>query len=222
MTGTRVKASHSATLSAIDPSSTPRTLLTVFSPSSFGLAVLDRRLHFVGVNRALAVMNGLPASAHLGKKISDVVGKVALRVAPLIEHVFKTGQPIRGIKVSAKLPARAEMGHWVGDYLPLAGYTGKVSNVVVLAVEVSPWVQEFGSPSHPHTRVQIGRAKLSSREVEVVRLLAQDKSNKEVSSVLGISVKTVEAHRARILLKLQLDSLVGLVYYAIRNHLVEL
>ena len=54
-----------------------------------------------------------------------------------------------------------------------------------------------------------------------MRLLAENKSNKEVSSILGISVKTVEAHRARILLKLQLDSLVGLVHYAIRNRLVE-
>jgi DNA-binding CsgD family transcriptional regulator len=206
---------------AIDPSTTSRTLLSVFSPSSFGLAVLDRRLHFVGVNRALATMNGLPASAHMGKKISDVVGTVASRVAPVIERVFETGQPIREIKVSAKLPARKEMGHWVADYLPLADYTGKVSKVVVLAVEVNRWVQGFGGPSHPHGGGQIGLPKLSPREVEVVRLLAQNKSNKEVSSVLGISVKTIEAHRARILLKLQLDSLVGLVHYAIRNHLVE-
>ena len=150
MAGTRVKPSHSAALSAIDLSITPRTLLSVFSPSSFGLAVLDRRLHFVGVNRALAAMNGLPASAHLGKKISDVVGTVASRVAPVIERVFETGQPMRGIKVSAKLPARKEMGQWVEDYLPLADHTGKVSSVVVLVVEVSRWVQEFGSPPHAH------------------------------------------------------------------------
>jgi len=222
MTGTRVKASHAAPSSIISPLSTPRTLLTVFRPSSFGLAILDKRLHFVGVNRALAAMNGLPERAHPGKKISDVVGTVASRIGRVVERVFETGQPVKGVTLSAKLPARKEMGHWVEDYLPLADHAGKVSSVVVLAVEVSRWVQEFGSPSHPYAGGQIGRPKLSSREVEIVRFLAQNKSNKEVSSILGISVKTVEAHRARILLKLQLDSLVGLVHYAIRNRLVEL
>jgi DNA-binding CsgD family transcriptional regulator len=221
MAGTRVKASHSAALSAIDLSTTPRTLLSVFSLSSFGLAVLDRRLHFVGVNRALAAMNGLPERAHPGKKISDVVGTVASRIAPVIERVFETGHPVKGVTLSAKLPARKEMGHWVEDYLPLADHTGKVSSVVALAVEVSQWLPEFGSLPQPHTLGQIDRPKLSSREVEIVSFLAQNKSNKEVSSILGISVKTVEAHRARILLKLQLDSLVGLVHYAIRNRLVK-
>ena len=166
-------------------------------------------------------MNGLPERAHPGKKISDVVGTVASRIGREIERVFETGQPVRGVTLSAKLPARKEMGHWVEDYLPLADHMGKVSSVVVLVIEVSRWVQEFGSPSHPHAGGQIGGPKLSSREVEIVRFLAQNKSNKEVSSILGISVKTVEAHRARILLKLQLDSLVGLVHYAIRNRLVD-
>jgi len=222
MTGTRVKASHAAPSSIISPLSTPRTLLTVFRPSSFGLAILDKRLHFVGVNRALAAMNGLPERAHPGKKISDVVGTVASRIGRVVERVFETGQPVKGVTLSAKLPARKEMGHWVEDYLPLADHAGKVGSVVVLAVEVSRWVQEFGSLPHPHAGGQIGRPKLSSRELEIVKLLAEGKSNKEMSSILSISVKTVEAHRARVLLKLHVDSLVGLVRYAIRNHLVEL
>ena len=221
MAGTRVKTNYSAPSSIISPLNTPRTLLTVFRPSSFGLAILDKRLRFVGVNRALAAMNGLPERAHPGKKISDVVGTIASRIGRVVERVFENGQPVMGVTLSAKLPARKDMGHWVEDYLPLADYTGKVSSVVVLAVEVSQWLPAFGSLPQPHTLGQIGRPKLSSREVEIVRLLAQNKSNKEVSSILGISVKTVEAHRARIMLKLQLDSLVGLVHYAMRNRLVE-
>jgi len=63
---------------------------------------------------------------------------------------------------------------------------------------------------------------LSPREQEIVCFLASGKSNKEIASALNISVKTVETHRARIFLKLHLDSVASLVCYAIRNKMVEL
>lgn len=63
---------------------------------------------------------------------------------------------------------------------------------------------------------------LSPREREIVQLLAESKSNKEVAGILGISVKTVETHRHRIMQKLELNSIVDLVRYAIRNHIAEL
>jgi DNA-binding NarL/FixJ family response regulator len=62
---------------------------------------------------------------------------------------------------------------------------------------------------------------LTSREREVVRLLAHGQPNREVASALGISVKTVESHRANVMRKLELRSLVDLVRYAVRNRLVE-
>jgi DNA-binding NarL/FixJ family response regulator len=62
---------------------------------------------------------------------------------------------------------------------------------------------------------------LTSREREVVQLLAEGYSNKSVASKLGISVKTVETHRAAVMRKLELRSLADLVRYAIRNHLIE-
>ncbi len=62
--------------------------------------------------------------------------------------------------------------------------------------------------------------RLTSREKEVTQLLTEGKSNKEVAVVLGISVKTVEAHRTRIMLKLGMRSITGLVRYAIRNKII--
>jgi DNA-binding NarL/FixJ family response regulator len=64
------------------------------------------------------------------------------------------------------------------------------------------------------------RSPLTVREREVVRLLAVGRGNKEVGAALGISVKTVESHRAHIMRKLELGTLVDLVRYAVRNHLV--
>jgi len=62
---------------------------------------------------------------------------------------------------------------------------------------------------------------LSRREREIVQLLAEGQSNKEVSTRLGICLKTVEAHRAKIMRKIRVESAAGLVRYAIRNRLVE-
>ena len=62
---------------------------------------------------------------------------------------------------------------------------------------------------------------LTPREREIVQLLAEARSNKEVSTILGISVKTVETHRASIMRKLGINSIVDLVHYAIRNGLVS-
>jgi DNA-binding NarL/FixJ family response regulator len=62
---------------------------------------------------------------------------------------------------------------------------------------------------------------LTPRELQIVQLVAESKSNKEVASFLNISVKTVESHRAHIMEKLGLHSVAELVRWAIRNNIVE-
>jgi DNA-binding NarL/FixJ family response regulator len=62
---------------------------------------------------------------------------------------------------------------------------------------------------------------LSAREREIVQLLAEGHSNKEVASALGISVKTAETHRTNIMRKMDFHSVTDLVRYAIRNKMVE-
>jgi DNA-binding NarL/FixJ family response regulator len=62
---------------------------------------------------------------------------------------------------------------------------------------------------------------VTPREREIIQLLAEGNSNKEVASALGISVKTIEAHRANIMRKLHLRSISDLVRYAIRNKIVQ-
>jgi DNA-binding NarL/FixJ family response regulator len=64
-------------------------------------------------------------------------------------------------------------------------------------------------------------SRLSARERQIVKLVAESKANKEVAFILQISVKTVESHRANIMEKLGLHSVTELVRYAIRNNIVE-
>jgi DNA-binding NarL/FixJ family response regulator len=62
---------------------------------------------------------------------------------------------------------------------------------------------------------------LSAREREIVQLLAEGASNKDVARALGISVKTAETHRSNIMRKMQFASLSDLVKYAVRNKIIE-
>ncbi len=65
------------------------------------------------------------------------------------------------------------------------------------------------------------RSRLTAREREIVQLLAEGKTNKEVASSLNISIKTAETHRTNIMNKLDLHSVTELVRYAVRNNMVE-
>jgi len=64
--------------------------------------------------------------------------------------------------------------------------------------------------------------KLSPREKEVLKLIAEGKSRKDIGRVLNISVRTLDTHRTNILLKLGCKSTAELVHYAVRRNLVEL
>jgi DNA-binding NarL/FixJ family response regulator len=66
-----------------------------------------------------------------------------------------------------------------------------------------------------------GGIALTAREREVVQLLAEGRSNKEVADRLGISARTAEGHRAEIMKRLKLGSLAELIRYAVRNGVVE-
>lgn len=63
---------------------------------------------------------------------------------------------------------------------------------------------------------------LTQRERQVLQLIGEGKSSKEVSNLLGISVKTVESHRTRLMRKLDIHDVASLVRYAIRHGLVIL
>ncbi len=78
-----------------------------------------------------------------------------------------------------------------------------------------------GKTQLPLCGLSPNRNALGKRECEVVRLLAEGKSNKEIAPLMSISVKTVETYRSRIMWKLDLHSVAHLVRYAVQNKLVN-
>lgn len=69
---------------------------------------------------------------------------------------------------------------------------------------------------------QSKRNLLTGRQQETLKLLVEGLTNKQIAQILNISVKTVDAHRASIMARLQIHSLAGLVKYAIRTGLTSL
>src|ERR1700674_2529373 len=81
-------------------------------------------------------------------------------------------------------------------------------------------LDRFSQNSVPDPEAHL-RNRLTSREREIVQLLAEGKSSKEVAVALGISVKTAETHRANIMKKLDMHSVSEVVRYAVKNQIIE-
>src|SRR5438045_9240805 len=91
-------------------------------------------------------------------------------------------------------------------------FTSKVSAMVL---------EGFLKVGSRTSRISVGRHRVMPGEREIVQLLAEGKSTKEVAVALGLSVKTAETHRSNIMRKLQLHSVSDLVLYAVRNNIVH-
>jgi DNA-binding NarL/FixJ family response regulator len=85
----------------------------------------------------------------------------------------------------------------------------------------SPRISQALLHSFASARANNGGTVISSRERQVVKLIAEGHSNKATARMLDISLKTVETHRSAAMRKLELSSSAALVRYAIRNKLVE-
>ena len=72
-----------------------------------------------------------------------------------------------------------------------------------------------------NSRTHRGQSLLTNREREIVRLVAEGKSTREISILLGVSAKTAETHRSNIMRKLKLHSVSELILYAIRNGIMS-
>ncbi|MGH9742680.1 MAG: LuxR C-terminal-related transcriptional regulator [Candidatus Acidiferrum sp.] len=253
-----------------------------------GIATIDESFRYRAINDVLASTNGLPAKAHIGKTVREILGSSADEVEPNLRRAFGKGENVI-FPVAARLPRSLATQHWILNYIPIKDSHDRVSRVCAIVVEVTEKkiVEDYlfkltgkllylkarlarkgaargGKASHrPQTLkllqecaedvmemlklVQTPRSRsslksgeqkslfsqaelpkalpplkqLSRRETEVLRLLASNKSNKEASEELGISVRTVESHRRRLMEKLGLHSMGELIHLAIRNGIVE-
>src|ERR1700720_4073165 len=169
------------------------SLSSTLDDSGVGVVICDRRLRYMALNQSLAEMHNVPIKAHLGHSLQQVLGGFAEKVAPLWETVLATGRPVGNLEISGQLPERLGVGRWVHNFFPLKDRGGRVTHAGCFIIEVGhpPAVQSLPSMASRKTISPIGsqlfhrgRRKdihLSSREQQILQLLAEGNSNKEVS-----------------------------------------
>ena len=194
-----------------------------------GIGILITRGGFTVVAEA---SNGQEALAHASSYQPDMA---VLDMSMPIMNGLETAQELR--KLSPRTRSIVLSRHDGVDYVLAAmragikGYVLKSQSVVELlqalndvstgGVYLSPGVSGVVVDAVRSKSAVPDEGPLTGRERQVLKLIAEGYSTKECASVLGISVKTADSHRTRLMGKLGIHGTAGLVRYAVRHHLAE-
>ena len=101
----------------------------------------------------------------------------------------------------------------------------EILGMIILAHHITESNEEIQSSRENGEKVYrnikaIGEIPLTKRELEIIKLIAEEFSNLEIAEKLFISVRTVETHRRNIMQKLHINSVISLVHYAIQNNII--
>jgi formate hydrogenlyase transcriptional activator len=107
-----------------------------FNSAAVGVCIVDEAFQFVAINEALAKMNELPASEHLGKSLHEVLGGFADTIETECRKVFATGMP-SNLEIRGTRPRRNESGHWIAHYVPIPDENGRITRIGAVVVEVT-------------------------------------------------------------------------------------
>jgi DNA-binding NarL/FixJ family response regulator len=157
------------------------------------------------LDMSMPIMNGLETALEL-RRLSPRTKSIVLSRHDGVDYVLAAmragvkGYVLKSQSVFELLQALNDVSTG-GFYLSPA-----VSGVVVDAVRTN------SSPAEDP---------LTARERQVLKLIAEGYSTKECASILGVSVKTADSHRTRLMRKLGIHGTAGLVRYAVRRHLAE-
>ncbi|MCL5006492.1 MAG: response regulator transcription factor [Acidobacteria bacterium] len=156
-------------------------------------------------------LNGLEATRQILKQRPEtqVLILTMHESNELVQEVLAAGARGYILKTDAKRDLVNAVSS-LGEGRPF--FTSKVAEMVLAGY------RQRGASASPS--VSAGE-RLTARERQIVQLLAEGKSSKEIAAALNISIKTAETHRANVMRKLDLHSLADLVRYAIRNKIIE-
>jgi two-component system response regulator NreC len=164
----------------------------------------------VVMDMSMPDLNGLEATRQIKKAspMTEILAFTGREEETLIHQMFEAGARSYILKTDGK-------DHLEAALRALAAHKSYFTSEIgeVLFAKFLHGKGEVAADSAP--------GRLTDREREIVQLLSEGKSNKEVADLLHISQKTAETHRAAIMKKLKLASFADLVRYAIRNHIVS-
>jgi DNA-binding NarL/FixJ family response regulator len=168
---------------------------------------MAKELHpdVIVLDLSMPVMNGMNAARHI------LLDSPSSRIAVLTMHTeeqFVLDALQAGISgFVVKTEAASDLVRAVNEMIQGSTYLSpKISRAVVQA-----YLDKGRHVQNP----------LTPRELQILQLIAEGKSNKEMASLLSLSTKTIEAHRTAMMKKLNTHGIAGLVRYAIRSGLID-
>jgi PAS domain S-box-containing protein len=108
---------------------------TVYSAAPAGLVMLDLDMRYVRINHALAAMNGIPAEAHLGRRVDEVLPEFSQMVEGLFREVMSARKPIR-IELAGSTPANPG-AVWDEQWYPLLDADGELLGVGAVVIDIT-------------------------------------------------------------------------------------
>jgi DNA-binding NarL/FixJ family response regulator len=167
--------------------------------------------HVVVLDFSMPELNGLEATRQIRKALPDTEVLILTMhdSETLAREVLAAGARGFLLKTHAKLQLVAAVDA-LAQHRPF--FTGSLSALVLDA---------FLHPGQHPAKTGAPADRLTPREREVVQLIAEGRTSKDIALQLGLSVKTADAHRANVMRKLDLHSVSELVLYAVRNKIVQ-
>ena len=156
---------------------------------------------------AMPLLNGMDATRQILKNCQGTAVLVLSSYTDeeCVKHLLKAGAAGYLTKQTA------------ADYLPRAIRDVRRGHKF-FSPEIAKQLQQRERPINDHYD---GKPELTSRELEVLQLIAEGFSNKQSATELGISIKTIEKHRQQVMNKLNIHETAGLTRYAISKGIVE-
>ncbi|MFZ0632823.1 MAG: EAL domain-containing protein [Acidobacteriaceae bacterium] len=110
-------------------------LQAIYDGAPVGLCFLDRKLRYVSLNKRLAQLNGVPASAHLGRTVAEILPHFFPRIEPFLRRALQ-GEPMTGIELQRTMPGGSEIS-LLASYQPARDEAGEVVGVSVAIMDVT-------------------------------------------------------------------------------------
>jgi len=113
-------------------------IASYYDNAPIGLAALDTNLRYLRINDRLAEINGIPAAAHIGKTVKEIVPTLEAQAREVTVEILRTGQPVTDIEFSGETAAQPGVNRsWLESWHPLKGENGNIIGFAVMVLDIT-------------------------------------------------------------------------------------
>ncbi len=110
----------------------------IYETAPVGLCLLDTELRYVRINARLAAINGKPASAHIGRRLKEVVPELGPTLEPTLQQILRTGEPVIDVEIHGTTPSEPKAeGFWLYSFHPVKSADGRVLGIAAAVHDIT-------------------------------------------------------------------------------------